>query len=304
MFTHVIVGIDGRDGGRDAAALAKALGPERLTLVTVYPFDDVISRGHVDGYFDVLHKEALDRLARLRDELGLDDADVRAIGDLSPAGALARLAAAEEADLLVVGSAHHGPLARLLLGDVGRSVLHGAPCAVAIAPRGYARQEHGQPSQIGVGYDAGPEARAALATAVAIARRSPNDPALTLVHAWALPPIVVAGPMYAPNVEQLQDDAQDQARRTLDRGLEAAGPRAAGLLAHGRPDKVLRDAAERLDLLVVGSRGFGPARRVALGSTSDRLIHHTTVPVVVVPRPEGDSRSARPAEPSAAQVHA
>jgi len=294
MFAHAIVGVDGRDGGRDAAALAQALNPERVTLVTVYPFDDVISRGHVDSYFEVLQKEALDRLARLRDELGLERAHVRAIGDLSPAGALKRVAAEEDAELIIVGSAHHGAVTRLLLGDVGRAVLHGAPCAVAVAPRGYAEREARRPAQVAVGYDASPEGRAALEVAMRSAKSDPVRPALTLVHAWDLPPVVTSAPTYVPNLEQLNADEREAAQRTLDRGLAVAGPTATGLLEHGRPDQVLRDVAERFDLLVVGSRGFGPARRVALGSTSDRLIHRTSIPVVVVPRPAEDA-SGRPA---------
>jgi nucleotide-binding universal stress UspA family protein len=45
------------------------------------------------------------------------------------------------------------------------------------------------------------------------------------------------------------------------------------------------DALSRdVDLIVTGSRGWGPIRRVALGSLSDRLIHHASCPVLVVPR--------------------
>ena len=37
-------------------------------------------------------------------------------------------------------------------------------------------------------------------------------------------------------------------------------------------------------LIVVGSRGMGTVRRTILGSTSDYIIHHAHVPVVVVPK--------------------
>jgi nucleotide-binding universal stress UspA family protein len=46
----------------------------------------------------------------------------------------------------------------------------------------------------------------------------------------------------------------------------------------------LEHLSDRVDLLVVGSRGFGAARRVVLGSTSDALLHHARCPVFVVPR--------------------
>jgi len=41
---------------------------------------------------------------------------------------------------------------------------------------------------------------------------------------------------------------------------------------------------EDADLLVCGSRGYGPARRVLLGGVSSRLLRHARLPVVIVPR--------------------
>ena len=52
-----------------------------------------------------------------------------------------------------------------------------------------------------------------------------------------------------------------------------------------RGAELLPTAAETLDLLVVGSRGWGPWSRVAIGSTSDWLMHHAACPLIVVPRP-------------------
>ena len=52
------------------------------------------------------------------------------------------------------------------------------------------------------------------------------------------------------------------------------------------PARALRHVAEaeRADLLVLGSRRWGPVRRLALGSTSERVIRHTACPVLVPPR--------------------
>ncbi|MEU8925882.1 universal stress protein [Kitasatospora sp. NPDC048545] len=51
----------------------------------------------------------------------------------------------------------------------------------------------------------------------------------------------------------------------------------------GRPAEVLLDASQDAGLLVVGSRGAGRWGRLSLGSTSTEIVHHTHVPVVVVP---------------------
>jgi nucleotide-binding universal stress UspA family protein len=40
----------------------------------------------------------------------------------------------------------------------------------------------------------------------------------------------------------------------------------------------------RVDLLVVGSRGYGPLRRLMLGSTSEHLAGHARCPLLVLPR--------------------
>jgi len=282
MFDHVIVGIDGRDGGRDAAALARALRPRRMTLAHVYTLDAAPPFLTTD-FLSIAQREAERTVETAREELGLADAETIALGDRSPARALHRLADEREADLLVVGSAHRGPVARVLLGDVGRAVLADAPCAVAVAPHGY---REGEPPlrRIAVGYDDEPEARAALEVARAAA--DDLDAALTLVAVWDIPATAIPEAAYLIGDPQLAEALSDAARTRLDEGLRRAGERAHGVLERGQPGRVLEALSEQQDLLVVGSRGWGPVRRVMLGSTSDRLVHHAACPVIVVPRPE------------------
>jgi nucleotide-binding universal stress UspA family protein len=55
-------------------------------------------------------------------------------------------------------------------------------------------------------------------------------------------------------------------------------------------EELRKQSAEGLDLLCLGSRGYGPVRRVLLGSVSSELLHEVYCPVVVVPR------TAAPAE--------
>jgi nucleotide-binding universal stress UspA family protein len=53
----------------------------------------------------------------------------------------------------------------------------------------------------------------------------------------------------------------------------------------GDPARVLeREAGEGLDLLVLGSRGYGPVRRVLLGGVSESVVRRSPCPVLVVPR--------------------
>ncbi len=64
----------------------------------------------------------------------------------------------------------------------------------------------------------------------------------------------------------------------------------------------LEQFADGVDLLVCGSRGWGAMRRVVLGSTADRLIHHATCPVLVVPRTADARTTGAPSEATAASA--
>lgn len=280
MFKNVIVGIDGTEGGRDAIALAKALGPGQITLVAAYPAERTRWRGAVEGYFELLREDAQKLLDETRRELDVE-ADLVACPDPSPARALQREAAERQADLIVIGSAHHGPLARLLLGSVGRGVLHGAPCSVAVAPRGY-RERAGEIRRVVAALDDSDEARAALALAAEVAED--RSGALTTYTAWEISPVFFSGIAYTPDIDAVADAERQHVTEVVETAL-ADLPRAERRILRGRPADVLDQASNDADLLVVGSRGWGPARRIAVGSTSDHLVHHAACPVLVVPRP-------------------
>ncbi|MEV0561406.1 universal stress protein [Dactylosporangium sp. NPDC049742] len=54
-------------------------------------------------------------------------------------------------------------------------------------------------------------------------------------------------------------------------------------MVQGHPAKVLLDAANGAELLVVGSRGHGTFTGILLGSVSQHCVQHAPCPVVVVP---------------------
>ena len=74
------------------------------------------------------------------------------------------------ADLIVVGSSHCGLLGRIFAGDDVAATLRSAPCAVAVAPRGFAGSERAL-ARIGVGYDRSLQAQTAMEAAKALAAR-------------------------------------------------------------------------------------------------------------------------------------
>jgi nucleotide-binding universal stress UspA family protein len=223
-------------------------------------------------------------LKALRDELA-PEAIVRVAADMSPAHALRRVAAAEQADLLVVGSRHRRRLQRIVESDHAMQVLHGAPCAVAVAPDPLAPRP--QLARIGVGIDDTPESELALEMARDLARRTGARLWLHVVVDDRVSGWIGYSATTLPedSYQQVIDARLDAARDLLTHRLEACeGLDVDGDVVVGSPAGELALIREWLDLLVLGSRRWGPMKRLALGSTSDDVIRHTACPVLVPPR--------------------
>ena len=83
-------------------------------------------------------------------------------------------------------------------------------------------------------------------------------------------------------------DWEQGARTVLDEAVdEALGPQAdvTRRVVEGHAARVLVEAADGADLLVVGSRGHGGFTGMLLGSVSEHVVTHASCPVVVVRHP-------------------
>ncbi len=116
-----------------------------------------------------------DRFALIHDELEDLGVETDAIASRTPASTLAETAETDQAQVIVVGSSHRGPVGRTLAGSVGESLLQGASRAVAIAPRGYAERDEERLQRIAVAFDGSSESWAALETAIGLAERCSCD---------------------------------------------------------------------------------------------------------------------------------
>ena len=201
------------------------------------------------------------------------------IADGSPARALHTLAEVSGADLVVVGSTHTGRLGRVVPGSTGEKLLHGSPCAVAVVPRGY---EDRPIERIGVAYDGSDEAKAALEAARALSKRF--DARLVLVGVagldWYAGSAIAGGPGYELETLRVETEERDPGRARRGGARRARRDRA----ARGDPAQELAAHTEELDLIVTGSRGYGPLRSVLVGAVSGRLLRTAHCPVIVVPR--------------------
>jgi len=180
VFEHVVVGVDRREGGRDAIALAARLASEgaRLTLAHVYRGDDSAWRGAVPPYAPAERRQAEQELQTAAREAAVVAA-VRCHGAASVGRGLHELAELAAADVLVVGSSRRGVVGRVLLGDDTRASLNGAPraIAIAIAPAGFAHPP--EADRVGVAYNESPESKHALSVGRTLAAEH-NAKLLTL----------------------------------------------------------------------------------------------------------------------------
>jgi nucleotide-binding universal stress UspA family protein len=283
----IVAGFDGSDSGADAVSLGVRLAratSDRLILATIYPEESQDPLGRVDAeWVAVMRRNADEILAQARERVPDDvAADYRAVGSSSPAHGLADIADVEEASAVVVGSHRRGARRRSLPGSTGERLLHGAGHPVAVAPMGLHHAGQGDIRRIGCAFVDTSEGREALRAAAALAQRAAAE--LKVYSA-----IGSRGEFSSVMYWRTDDDAlvarsRQQHQAALDAALERF-PEGTGELLDGDAVEALSALDERdVDLLVCGSRGYGPVRRVLLGGVSSRLIRHAACPVLVVPR--------------------
>lgn len=276
MFDNVLVGVDGRPTGRDAIALASRLiDPDgKLTLAHVHGGSMHPAHAVNPGLLREEREASAKLLERERADTDLD-AELVSIAGASPGRALHQRAEEQHADLLVVGSCSRGVLGRTMLGDDTRSALGGAPCAIAIAELGYSEQPTPL-AKIGVGYDGSPESKLALQTAreVAQATRASVE-ALQVVGLPAYGYMGIGPALLGEGFDVMLKEADDRMKELPD----AHGHAVCGLVG-----EELAAFAKKVDLLILGSRGYGPMKRMMFGSTSGYLERHARCSLLVLPR--------------------
>jgi nucleotide-binding universal stress UspA family protein len=229
-------------------------------------------------------------LEALDAKLNTDDIAVeyRTVHGPSAPSALNQAAEREDALLLVVGSTARGTAGRVFPGSTADRLMHGAPCPIAVVPHGWS--DDGPPRTIGVAYVDTDEGRNALRTAHGLARRA----------GATLRVITVANPGLGANVEtetyrpgqrgtSLEDIRGEHRVRTENAVRDAVAGLGEDIPVEvdtflEDPAEVLIRISEHLDLLVCGSRGYGPLRAVLLGGVTRRVTSGAQCPVVVVPR--------------------
>jgi nucleotide-binding universal stress UspA family protein len=264
----VVAGVaspDGRQVVRWAAAEASARHAE-LRLVTAHPYPAAPDRYLPNESAAEHHAEATRLLAILADEVAAGWPGLAITTELVP-GAPAEVlrAAADDADLLVVGADDASPFTEAINGSVPGELLTTAPCPLAVVPRREWTELTALPASAPVvaAFDGSTTSHAALAYAFAAASRS----GLALTVLRCVPP---GAPEPAGASRALIGFGELYPDVAVAAEASAADPKDAFVRAS-------RNAA----LLVLGSRGRGRLASGLFGSVSRHLIRRSACPVVV-----------------------
>jgi nucleotide-binding universal stress UspA family protein len=292
MYRKILVGYDDSDQAKDALALGKRLADATGAELVIAGVFVVHPMWH-GGIDPTIRDEEVIFARKLEAAAKSVDAAAEPVPSTSPARGLHEIAEETNADLIVVGSTHRGRIGRVVAGSVGVALLHGSPCAVAIAPRGY-REHANEISAIAAGFDGSAESGLALMAASELA--AATGAKLKLISV-AEPPVIGTGKGGTGGWDALKDAIEErtrdqlaEARQTVPDGIEVETT-----LIGGDPVEALISAAETSgNILVVGSRAYGPLRRVLLGSVSTSLVRSAPCPLIVTPRGMHEAPKAAP----------
>ncbi|WP_037624672.1 universal stress protein [Streptomyces aureus] len=292
MLRPVVVGLD---GSRESLAAADWAAREALRrgapLRLVHAWEAMPAEPSTLPELDAprywarrILREAVDRLDERYPRLYLSSEQL----SLPPVEAL--VAAAEEAELLVLGNRALGGVGGFLAGSVALATVarltRPAVLVRADETSGSAREAVTDGDATGrrphrevvVGLD--PDHRCTDVLAFAFESAALRSAPLRMVHAWRPPGAL------GPGAEDLtgQEDAEQAVASTLKRwGDRFPGVEVLAQVRNGRPADLLLHAARDACLLVVGRR-IRPARLGAhTGPVTHAVLHHVPCPVAVVP---------------------
>lgn len=281
MVDRIVVGYASDEAGRDAvtlaATMATLLGSE---LTVVFPYQPLLSTATA---------EVVEQ--RVRAEVGELTAAIDLPGEPTyhwtpsswPIHGLHELAEYEAAQLIVYGAARERLADRLHVSLMERLV-HGAPCAVAIAPPGYAEREERPLRRVGVGFSSSEEGIEVLHVACAFAELTGGS--LDVIAGAGLEPALASYAYSSVSLPEVEREIFEQTEATLARvtaDLDGSVPIERETIS-GDPVEVLVERSRELDILMLGSRDYGPLRHALLGSVSADVMRRASCPVLTLPR--------------------
>jgi len=282
VFSKIVIGFDESEGSKDALAYAGQLAERfdsEVIVVTAIPspIGGSFAPALPADAFTRLQEQAVSAAEQAAAEIG---GRAEVVESLSPARGVEQLAEDIGADLIVIGCSKAEP-GRVRAGRQARHMMHGASCAVLMAPVGHA-DSGTYPERIGVAVNGSAESAHAVVTAAVLAEGgtlSVISVATDFAEYWGH-----WGATFA--LSDLAEAARDVARTDVEEAMAMLPVTATseGIVLEGSAAIELKGKSRDLDLLCLGSRRFGPVRRVLLGSVTSELVGDVGCAVLVSPR--------------------
>lgn len=294
----LLVPIDGSEHAKAAVDFVAS----RTTLIGTHPEVELLNvqlpvppraarmvgKQVVDAYY----KEEADKILRpalaTLKKAGLAAGARFAVGH--PSEQIAATADKGQVDLIVMGSAGHGALAGLMLGSVANGVLSRTTKPILLL-----RKKHSiraDALSVGIAIDGSKYGRAAVRYVLRHPDLFGNQAKFTLIHvvpdftAAVMPDMAgMALPAFTDEeIRAMQKKAFESAVAPARRLLAKGGVTADEVCLAGNPGDEISAYAKKnkLDLLVMGSHGWGGFKRAVLGSVATRVAAHCETPILLV----------------------
>ena len=250
----------------------------------------VVGKDVVSSYYSDEADKALKPARTRLQKAGLTPTVRFAVGN--PADEISAATARKDVDLLVMGSHGHSALRGLLVGSVTHSVLAQTTTPILIL-----RHRETPPAdslKVGIAVDGSKFGREAVKYVLRHRDLFGANPQITLLHvvadfAGALMPDMagIALPAYSgEDIQAMQKKAFESAVAPVRKLFQKAGVAVTEVcLAGSAADEISAYAKKRkLDVLVMGSHGYGAFKAAVMGSVATRVAHTSEIPLLLVRR--------------------
>ncbi|MFF4836140.1 universal stress protein [Streptomyces sp. NPDC001315] len=288
MTRPITAGVDGTDESLAALAWAAREAVRRglaLRVVHAWRFQSAVPADVADR--DTQARWVRDAVAAAVRTITERHPDLELSTDVREGPAAETLvAAAADAELLVLGSRGHAAVVGFLLGSVGQQVIAEAVRPVVLVRAGDQAAAEAGGREIVVGQEGSPD-DSAEALRFAFETAAVRGATVRAVRAWTLPPVFA----YSPGSLKLLDDAgglEPYEKTALGEALAPWRARFPDVpvvehLEMGSAGQVLLSVTGRAQLMVVGRRAHRTAVGARIGSVAHGVLHHAECPVAVVP---------------------
>ncbi len=283
-YKNILVGLD-KSKYSEAALIESAHWAKkhggRISIVHTVFFDSEefsISPGQLDERLDQ-GMELCNRVAKgFSSEYGVEIECIVRHGE--PHEVIPELARDGHFDLIAMGTYGRRGLRRLVMGSITAGVILDAPCDVLVVKKP-CEACNGVYSSLLVPYDGSKLGKKAVERAVALKKENPKV-SITLIYVI---------PRYEEMIGFLKTDGireqlHEEAKRIVLEGKTFAGKKGASVetvVEEGSSsEKIVETAKKRgTDLIVMGSHGWRGVNKALLGSTTERVIAYSAMPVLV-----------------------